>query len=224
MKLIPSPGPIASVFWLDDQLESRIRLDGVVTLVDAYHILKQLQETQEASQQIAYADRLLINKTDLVQSTDQLMATLRAINPAAQVLSTTYSKVPDLDWILDAKCYQDNNKATEMIGETVEQVAAELGGHDHSHDHGHNHDHENCQQCQTQKELEEQHTHTGAVSTVAFVEQGTMDYEKLNAFLASTLWPNQDERDEVLRSRLEQQMAHDNSQAISLFSQLDLLN
>ena len=47
-----NPGPIASVFWLDDALDSRLRLDGIVTLVDSYHILRQLEETEEASQQI----------------------------------------------------------------------------------------------------------------------------------------------------------------------------
>ena len=51
-----NPGPNASLFWLDEALESRLRLDGVVTLVDAYNVQHQLADTEEAAQQIAYAD------------------------------------------------------------------------------------------------------------------------------------------------------------------------
>lgn len=206
-----NPGPIASVFWLDDALESRLRLDGVVTLVDAYHIQQQLKETLEASQQIAYADRILLNKTDLVDSSraDELKGLLNEMNPAAQIQTTLYSKVPDLDFILDAKCYDAEQKVKDLT-ETVETLAAELvveGGHDHSHDHGHHHDHsgktDDCARCQ---EMQQEHKHTSAVSTVAFTEKGTMDLDKINEWLATTLWPNQDEKDEVLRSRLEKSL------------------
>ena len=122
-----NPGPIASVFWLDDELESRLRLDGVVTLVDAYHIQKQLKETLEASQQIAYADRILLNKTDLVEEAhkDNLLALLRTMNPAAQIETSTYSKVPDLDFILDAKCYGSDQKIKDLT-ESVETLADKL--------------------------------------------------------------------------------------------------
>ena len=86
-----NPGPIASVFWLDDALGCRLRLDGVVTCVDAVNITMQLRETssggswsshddgpdqhqdggsggggEEAAQQIAYADRIILNKIDLL--------------------------------------------------------------------------------------------------------------------------------------------------------------
>lgn len=208
-----NPGPIASVFWLDDAIESRLRLDGVVTLVDAKNVQRQLRETLEASQQIAYADRILLNKTDLVDATraGELKTLLRSMNPAAQMQTTTYSKVPDLDFILDAKCY-DSEQKTKELTDTVDAIATELAetttedGHDHSHEHEHGHDHDNnnCLRC---KKVEEEHTHTSAVSTVAFTEKGTMDLDKINVWLASTLWPNQDEQDEVLRSRLEKSLA-----------------
>lgn len=214
-----NPGPIASVFWLDDELESRLRLDGVVTLVDAYHIEKQLIETLEASQQIAYADRILLNKTDLVEEPHKkdLLGLLGRMNPTAQLETSTFSKVPDLDFILDAKCYGSEQK-TKGLEETVEALAAKLAtttmtegdkhNHSHSHDHGHGHEHNDhdCVQCKKDLFLVKEHTHTSAVSTVAFTEKGTMDLEKLNAWLAATLWPNQDEKDEVLRSRLEKSL------------------
>ena len=67
------PGPIASTLWLDKQLEATIGLDAIVSVVDAKHILKRLDEVKpegavnEAARQIAFADVLLVNKMDLVR-------------------------------------------------------------------------------------------------------------------------------------------------------------
>lgn len=198
-----NPGPIASLFWLDDALESRLRLDGVVTIVDAYHIGKMLQETHEASQQIAYADRILLNKTDLVTK-EQLNETelvIRSINPTAPIQTTRYSKVPDLDWILDANCF-DADKAKE-IDTALDQVQLETKGHpsfpcsDSS-----------CVQCTEGlvmcTEIHLTHAHTSEVGTIALVQAGSVDLRLINTWMASLLWPNQDEQDRVLRARLEQ--------------------
>jgi G3E family GTPase len=102
-----NPGPIASIFWLDAALQSRIRLDGIVTIVDALHIESQLEDTFEASQQIAYADRILLNKMDLLtnQQADQVERTVRQIHPTALLQRTNFAAVPDLDWILNVQCY-----------------------------------------------------------------------------------------------------------------------
>lgn len=197
------PGPIASVFWLDDELESRLQLDGIVTLVDSYHILSQLTETTEASQQIAYADRILVNKTDLVESTEDILASIRAINPTAQIQSTVYSQVPDLDWILDAKCYDKSHK-TDAITHEVQELVSKLNHDDHGHEH---HEHQkDCSYCVEHTTINESHVHTDAVSTVALKAQGSMDWGRLNRWLASTLWPNQDEKDKVLRAQLEKHL------------------
>jgi len=183
-----------------------------VTLVDACHISQQLEETEEASQQIAYADRILLNKIDLVDSTIGIEALLKAMNPAAEIQLTTYSKVPDLDWILDAKCYDQNQKAKDF-SKTVEQLQEEnqntSNEHKHSHEHGHDHDPENCAKCSQAAQDDKPHSHTGGISTLAFSTKGTMDLEKINIWLASVLWPNQDEKDEVLRSILEKKMRED---------------
>jgi G3E family GTPase len=186
-----------------------LRLDGIVTLVDSFRIKQQLAETLEASQQIAYADRILLNKSDLVESTEDVRATVRKINPAAQIRTTSYSQIPDLDWILDARCY-NNKEKSQGVNEEVDQLVSEIHEHSqwHSHEHGHEHGHDHdCLQC---RQSSENHTHTSAVSTICLFEHGTVVFEKINAWLASTLWPNQDEKDEVLRSRLEQQMQQDN--------------
>ncbi|RHY34545.1 hypothetical protein DYB32_000859 [Aphanomyces invadans] len=64
-KRMADPGKLASMFWVDNELEGRITLDGIVTLVDAKNIAWHLeQKTNEVMSQIAYADRILINKAD----------------------------------------------------------------------------------------------------------------------------------------------------------------
>jgi G3E family GTPase len=104
-----NPGPIAAMFWLDAALESRLRLDGIVTVVDAVNIEHQLREAIEASQQIAYADRILLNKVDLLEnisedmdaSVARLSNMIHQIHPTAAIRSTSFSAVPDLDWMPD---------------------------------------------------------------------------------------------------------------------------
>ena len=174
-----NPGPIASVFWLDDALESRLQLDGICTLVDANHILEQLNITEEAAQQIAYADRLLINKIDLVPNDDQLkqvQETLKELHPTAPMKLTTYSQIPDLDWILNANCFGGAERVEELDAVWNNQATTT---NDHSHDHSHDHngkDHD-CQQCAA---APPQHKHTAQVSTLAFQKEGSLDLGKLN--------------------------------------------
>jgi G3E family GTPase len=238
-----NPGPIAAIFWLDDALESRLQLDGVVTLVDVVHLSRQLRHVpDEAWQQIAFADRILLNKMDLLllnsEKKDdddkdnatrllaQVEATVRHINPTAQLQTTTYSQVPNLDFILNANCYhhQDqklfrNPQDKELWwNQTVQQQQQQQQQHHHDDDHHHHtthdHDHDttNCVTCQQQQQFEEQHTHTANVTTVAFCEPGSMNRVKLHAWLASILWPHQDEHDQILRARLEEQQSHEKEQ------------
>ena len=60
------PGPVAQTFFLDDEFKDRFSLDAIITLVDARHIEKHLDEMQEPGEQVAFADVILLNKTDLV--------------------------------------------------------------------------------------------------------------------------------------------------------------
>ncbi|RUP49067.1 hypothetical protein BC936DRAFT_143360 [Jimgerdemannia flammicorona] len=109
---LADPGPIASIFWMDDELGSEIYLDGIVTLVDAKYVEKHIGEKAEngsindAVKQIAIADRIIINKTDLVDegTLTQLESDLRFVNAAAQIVRTQRSKV-SLDFILDIRAY-----------------------------------------------------------------------------------------------------------------------
>jgi G3E family GTPase len=210
---LANPGPIAAVFWLDDALQSRLQLDGIVTLVDARHVEQQLRETVEAAQQIAYADRILLNKIDLVggdaAAIERRVNMIRRIHPTAAIQTTSYSAVPDLNWILNVGCFDAERVQDVMaLQQSLLLPPADASGEEqHNHHHGHLHDHAgggdeaSCDVC-TSSKLE--HTHTAAVSTTSLLVRGTVDLDKVHQWLASILWPNQDERDAVLRARLEE--------------------
>ena len=99
------------MFWLDDALQSLIYLDGIITVVDSKFILDYLQssESELASKQIAMADRILLNKTDL--STDSLLQQIEAhltdINSIAQI-KRTQNSVIDLNWMLNLHAFDKN--------------------------------------------------------------------------------------------------------------------
>lgn len=84
------PGPVAQTFFMDDELREALNLDGVVTLVDAKHVLLHLDDSDEVKEQIAFADVILLNKVDLVsaQELDQLEARIHAMNSAAKIYRT----------------------------------------------------------------------------------------------------------------------------------------
>ncbi|KAJ1722559.1 hypothetical protein LPJ53_003019 [Coemansia erecta] len=112
---LADPGNIAAMLWSNEELGSDIRLDGVVTMVDSKNILRQLDETppegetmNEVQKQLAFADRIVLNKVDLVS--DETVQTVRgiveAINGTADVSSAEFAKV-DLDSILGIGAYTD---------------------------------------------------------------------------------------------------------------------
>ena len=99
---LADPGPVAQTFFVDDAIKAFARLDGIVTLVDAKHVEQHLDDKKadgavnEAEQQVAFADRLLLNKVDLVPEEKELArieARLRAINAFAPIRRCTRSSV-----------------------------------------------------------------------------------------------------------------------------------
>lgn len=112
---LADPGPVAQTFFTDDDVRDEYVLDGIVTVVDAYHIGQQLAHSDESSEQIAFADVIVLNKTDLVPSDDlaSLEARLRTMNRAARILRSQHADVPveavlnlnafDLDQILSRR-------------------------------------------------------------------------------------------------------------------------
>ncbi|CAN4088573.1 unnamed protein product [Withania somnifera] len=104
---LANPAPIIQTFYAEDQVFNDVKLDGVVTLVDSKHVGFHLDETKpkgvvnEAVEQIAYADRIIINKTDLVGESEvsSLIQRIRNINSMANLKRTQFGQV-DLDYVL----------------------------------------------------------------------------------------------------------------------------
>ena len=84
---LADPAPVAQTFFVDDAVAMAYRLDAVVTVVDAKHAMRQLDENHEAQEQVGFADRILVSKTDLVSKDDynQLMERLRGMNRRATI-------------------------------------------------------------------------------------------------------------------------------------------
>jgi amidase len=211
-----NPGPIASLFWLDESLESRLRLDGIVCVVDAKNVARQLREApNEVGPQIAYADRILLNKVDLLpdvkddpsflqQHKQGLLDAIRRLNPTAPVLETKFSQVVDLSWILDANCF-DANRIQDLAPSLWEgSNAASVSSINHVHERD---EEGNCAVCSAQTNAPitpaDGHSHTANISAVTLLGSGSIDLRRLNRWLADILWQNQDEQESVLRSRLE---------------------
>ena len=81
------PGPVAQTFFVDDEMQSRLKLDGIVTLVDAKHVWQHIDDSDEVKEQIAFADVILLNKTDLVGADElnKLERRIHSMNAAAKI-------------------------------------------------------------------------------------------------------------------------------------------
>ena len=148
---LADPGPVAQTFFVDDDVKARTRLDSVTTVVDAKHVLLRLSDSREAREQIAFADQIVLNKTDLVSPDDLKMieARLRRLNPLAPIHRAQRSNVPleavlgrggfALDRILDLEP-QFLNPAHGEEGH-VHDEDCDDDHHHHDHDH-HDHQHD----------------------------------------------------------------------------------
>ena len=99
---LADPGPVAQTFFMDDEIRAEFALDGIVTLVDAAHIEQQLGRSDESTEQIAFADVVVLNKTDLVEvdALDRLEARLRDMNRMARVIRSEWAEV-SVDTVLN---------------------------------------------------------------------------------------------------------------------------
>jgi G3E family GTPase len=132
---LADPAPVAQTFFADDFVQQHMRLDGILTLVDAAHIIQHLDDEKpegcenEAVEQIAFADRILLNKCDLVddeKQLDEVEKRIRAINAKVPIRRTTNSEV-DMDFILGLRAFS-LDKIIEMDDAFLED------SHDHKHD------------------------------------------------------------------------------------------
>ncbi|GGD85016.1 MULTISPECIES: CobW family GTP-binding protein [Rhizobium] len=139
---LADPVPVAQTFFMDDDVRAKTELDAVVALVDAKHLPLRLKDSREAEDQIAFADVVIINKSDLVtpEELDVIEDIVRAINPAARVYKTSRSGV-DLARVLDQGAF-NLERALENDPHFLEHGHDDhVCGPDCDHDH-HHHDHD----------------------------------------------------------------------------------
>ncbi|XP_047162959.1 P-loop guanosine triphosphatase YjiA-like [Vigna umbellata] len=201
---LANPAPIIQTFYAEENIFNEVKLDGVVTLVDAKHAGFHLDEVKpkgvvnEAVEQIAYADRIIINKTDLVGEPDlaSLVQRIRKMNSLAHLKRTEYGKV-NLDYVLGIGGFD-----LERIENSINDEGAKED-HDHSHDHEHehhdhghehhDHDHHHDHKHEHHDHHSHDHTHDPGVSSVSIVCEGSLDLEKANMWLGNLLLDRSDD-------------------------------
>lgn len=124
---LANPAPVAQTFFVDDDVKRATTLDAIVTVVDAKHITERLADSEEAWAQVAFADVLLLNKTDLVDAAalDAAEARIHAINPTAKIIRTERAAAP-LAEVLDRKAFS----LERILAEVDERF---LDSDEHSH-------------------------------------------------------------------------------------------
>src|SRR5207302_2024644 len=140
---LADPAPVAQTFFLDDNVGRKAKLDAVVTVADAKWLNERLKDAPEAKNQIAFADVILLNKTDLVNADElgESEARIRGINPYARLHQTERCRIAlpevlgrnafDLDRILEIE--------PEFLGDAQHDHTHDHDGHSHAHGNGHHH-------------------------------------------------------------------------------------
>lgn len=124
---LADPAPVAQTFFVDEDVRQRTKLDAIVTVVDAKHLLHEIDRAHEAQEQLAFADVVLLNKTDLVSAEElaAVEARIRRINPYARIHHTERCSLP-LDEILGRDAFN-----LERVLEFEPGFLTEEHGHEH---------------------------------------------------------------------------------------------
>uniref|UniRef100_A0A7S3CCC6 CobW C-terminal domain-containing protein n=1 Tax=Chloropicon roscoffensis TaxID=1461544 RepID=A0A7S3CCC6_9CHLO len=204
------PTPVAITFQFDELLKKHTKMDAIVTVVDAAHVLQHLREkmpegvVNESVQQIAFADKILLNKTDLVdkEKLGEVRKEIRSINAFATVMETQYSKV-DLKEVLDVRAFS----IEKLNNFKVEEEEDHHHHHDHDHDHDcgdpncdhehHKHDHHDHEHHKHDHHDHDDHDikhrntkklrHDSGVGSVGLQVEGELDIVELNQWLGTFL-------------------------------------
>ena len=134
---LADPAPVAQTFFVDEAVGRKTKLDAVVTVADAKWLMERLKDAPEAKNQIAFADVILVNKTDLVEpdALAEVEARIRGLNPYARIHRTERCAVP-LPEVLDRNAF-DLDRILDIEPEFLE--TGDRDEHDHDHDQGHHH-------------------------------------------------------------------------------------
>ncbi|MCP4182518.1 MAG: GTP-binding protein [Hyphomicrobiales bacterium] len=145
---LADPAPVAQTFFMDEDVQAKTRLDAVVALVDAKHVMARLVDSREAEDQIAFADVLLLNKIDLIdnQEKPELLRILKKINPHAMIHETTRAEI-SLDQILQRNAFD--------LARILDDDPKFLSKPDHDH---HHHDHQCGPDCDHDSHVHHDHS------------------------------------------------------------------
>jgi G3E family GTPase len=173
---LAKPAPVAQTFFVDADVRSKTKLDAIVTVVDAKHAAQQLETSEEAAEQVAFADVILLNKTDLV-SKEELAALerqVRAVNPTARLHRMTRGDIA-LDSILGLHAF-DLDRVTEIDPHFLpDHDCDDACAHHHEHDHAH-HDHDHHHH-------DHDHVAAAGISSVSLSTDKLVDPNKLLPWL-----------------------------------------
>ena len=172
---LADPGPVAQTFFMDDEIAETYLLDSILTLVDAKHGDKQLDDRQEARRQIGFADQIFISKTDLVDgaTVDALIHRVKHMNPRAPQTKVNFGEVA-LSEVFDLRGFNLNAKLD------IDPEFLSADEHDHDHDH-HDHDHEHDEHC----DHPHHHAHDDDVKSFVFRSDKAFNPAKLEDFLGA---------------------------------------
>jgi G3E family GTPase len=174
---LADPGPVAQTFFMDDEIAESYLLDSILTLVDAKHANKQLDDRQEARRQVGFADQIFVSKTDLVseQEAEDVIHRVKHMNPRAPIRKVHFGEVAIKD-VFDLRGFNLNAKL-----DIDPDFLKEEDEHDHAHDHDHDHDHEHGEHC----DHPHHHHHDDDVKSFVFRSERAFDPLKLEDFLGA---------------------------------------
>jgi len=182
---LADPAPVAQTFFVDENVGKNTRLDAVVTVADAKWLRDRLRDAPEAKNQIAFADVILINKTDLVSDAElrETEARIRGINPYAKLHRTQRAQIP-LNEVLGRNAFD----LERILDIEPEFLHADDHDHDHHHDHDHDHDHAHGLK----------HYHDEEMQSIALSTDKPLDPDKFFPFIQNLV---QVEGPNILRSK-----------------------
>jgi G3E family GTPase len=184
---LADPAPVAQTFFVDENVGRNTKLDAVVTVADAKWLRDRLRDAPEAKNQIAFADVILINKTDLVSDAElrEVEARIRGINPYAKLHRTQRAQIP-LNEVLERNAFD-----LERILD-IEPEFLHADDHDHQHDHDHHHDHDHGHAHGMK------HYHDEEMQSIALSTDKPLDPDKFFPFIQNLV---QVEGPNILRSK-----------------------
>jgi len=190
---LADPGPVAQTFFADADVASKAKLDSIVTVVDAKNLPQRLKDSNEAEEQIAFADVILLNKTDLVSAEElkKVEHAIRHINSFAKIIHTERCKVP-LDQVLGLGSFDLN----EILKHEPDFLGAKEEHHHHGHEHhGHHHHDEDChdEHCDNPEHHHEHghdhhhhehdHQHDSTITSISLTSDKPINIDKFEAWM-----------------------------------------